>query len=267
MKYHQYIIPTLILALYSGMTIGCVSRPEKKLKIKGFVLSYKNKTSAKNKLTLGSFVKKIQLDHPIKILESDVRSHLESLMFEELSLFGKKKHVFIPQDVARISRLLTKALHHVPSHKIIHYELEASGGTTEGDIFASKKYIHWRFTSINGMGFSGRAYTGWGNANWRLVPQTGQSYHTVKRVLGTLTHENWIRTKLVPSNVKSRQKNPRSLNAIKALSKNPEDTAPTKILNTPLEKKLKFLKDLYKKNLVNKKEYKQKRKELLDSYL
>jgi hypothetical protein len=204
--------------------------------------------------------------------ESDVRSHLESLMFEELSLFGKTKYVFLPEDIDRIARLLTKALQHVPQHKIIHYELETSGGTTKGDIFASKELIHWRFSSIKGMGFYLRSYTGWDNANWRMVPQSGQRYHATTNLIGSLVQENWIIAKLVPSKTSNRpkHKNPRhSKNKTKARPRAPaiEADSPAKISDPALEEKLQFLKDLYEKNLINEKEYDQKRKELLDAYL
>lgn len=272
MKYHLHLVLILILALCSEMISGCASAPEKSLKTNGFTLSYKDKTSARDKFSLGSPTSKIQLSHPLKMSESDVRSHLESLMFEELSLFGKKKHVFLPEDIDRIARLLTKALKHVPSHKIIHYELETSGGTTEGDIFASKELIHWRFSSIKGMGFSLRSYTGWGNANWRMVPQSGQRFHATTNLMGTRAQENWIIAKLVPSktNKRPRQKNSRhSKNKTKAPSRAPakEADSPEKSSDPALEEKLQFLKDLHEKNLIDEKEYDQKRKELLDAYL
>jgi hypothetical protein len=204
MKYHLNLALITILALNSGMISSCASAPEKSLKTNGFTLSYKDKTSTKDKFSLGSPNSKIQLSHPLIMSESDVRSHLESLMFEELSLFGKEKYVFLPEDIDRIARLLTKALKHVPSHKIIHYELKTSEGTTEGDIFSSKKLIHWRFSSIKGMGFSFRSYTSWGNANWKMVPQSGQKYHTTTNFMGSRAQENWITAKLVPTKTNKR---------------------------------------------------------------
>jgi hypothetical protein len=272
MKYHLHLVLILILALCSGMISGCASTPEKSLKTNGFTLSYKDKASARDKFSLGSPTSKIQLSHPLKMSEPDVRSHLESLMFEELSLFGKKKYVFLPEDIDRIARLLTKALKHVPSHKIVHYELETSGGTTEGNIFASKELIHWQFSSIKGMGFSLRSYTGWGNANWRMVPQSGQRYHATTNIMGSRAQENWIIAKLVPSktNKRPKQKNLRhSKNKTKSPSRAPviEADSPAKISDPALEEKLQLLKDLHEKNLIDEKEYDQKRKELLDAYL
>ena len=267
MKFRQYLTLTLILALCSGIIFGCASKPKKKLKTKGFTLLFRDKASAKDKFLVGSSIKSIQLVHPLKISEPDVRSHLESLVFQELSLLGKKKPVFIPQDVDRIARIITKALHHVPREKIIHYKLETTSGVTEGDIFASKKHIHWRLISINGMAYSARAYTGWGNANWKMLPQLGQRYHTVKRVMGTGSQENWIVAKLVPSQIKYGQKNYRLYSGGKVSSKKREDVLPTKNLDPALEEKFQLLKELSEKNLINEDEYKQKRKELLDNYL
>jgi hypothetical protein len=255
MKYYLSLFLIFILAMSSGMISGCASAPEKTFKTNGFTLSYKDKTSARDKFSLGSSISKIQLSHPLKVSESDVRSHLESLRFEELSLLGKEKYVFLPEDIDRIARLLTRALKHVPSHKIIHYELETSRGATEGDIFASKELIHWRFSTINGMGFSLRSYTGWGNANWRIVPQSGQKYHTTTNLIGSRAQENWIIAKLVPSKT-----SPSRAPAIEADS-------PAKFSDPALEDKLQFLKNLIEKNLIDEKEYNQKRKELLDAYL
>ena len=256
MKHH--LVSILIMALYSGLISGCASTPEKTLKTEGFTLSYKDKSSAN----------KIRLAHPVNIPESDVRIHLDSLVYEELSLLGKKKYVFLPEDIDRIARLLTKALRHAPKNKIIHYELETSAGTTEGDIFASKDYIHWRFNLIKGKGFSLKSSAGWGNANWRLAPQSGQRYHETSSIMGSRDQKNWILAKLVPSKTKTR---PRQKTKSKATapSRTPakETDLPAKSSNPVLEEKLQFLKDLHEKNLIDEKEYDQKRKELLDSYL
>ncbi len=264
MKRHSIFI--LIVALVFVLISGCAITREKKLKTKGFTLSYQNKSAA------GSPIDKMQLSHPVKLSEANVRKHLKSLVFEELSLFGKKKTVFIAQDLDRIGRLLTKAIQRVPSHKIIHYELETPGGTTEGDIFADGKHIHWRFSSIKGIEFSGRSYTSSSNTNWRMVPQSGQKYHAVHKLLGPQAAENWILTERVPSKIEktSRQKSPRSSkNKTKARSKElaNKEAPPVKSSNPALEEKLQFLKDLHEKNLIDGKEYDQKRKELLDTYL
>ena len=229
----SHFILIFIVALVSALAAGCAGTKEKKLKTKGFTLTYQDKTSA------GSSISKIQLEHPLKISEPEVRRHLKSLVFEEMSLFGKKKPVFLPHDLDRIGRLLTKALQHAPNNKIIHYELETPRGATSGDVFASKKFIHWRFDSIKGMEFSGRSYTSLGNVNWRMVPQSGQKYHAVKKLLGNQAQENWIFAKLHPSSKmkrKARQKSPApSRNKASSRSlENAEKTSPAKNRQQPL---------------------------------
>ncbi|MZH03494.1 MAG: SHOCT domain-containing protein [Nitrospinae bacterium] len=251
------------MVLCSGLVSGCASTPEKSLKTEGFTLSYRDKNSANNK---ASSINKIKLHHPLKISESDVRSHLESLIFEEQSLFGKKKYVFNTEDIDRIARLLTKAFQHVPSHKIIHYELETSGRITEGDIFASKGSIHWRFNSIKGMGISVRSNRG--NTKWKLALQPGQRYHQTTNLMGSRSQENWVITNLIPAKMKARPKQ-KAKGKTKAPSRAPAKNtdSPAKTSDPALEEKLQFLKDLHEKNLIDEKEYDQKRKELLDAYL
>ena len=265
MRNHRHpLLITLILTtvLVAGLITGCATSTEKKLKIKGFELSYKSKVSA------GSSISKMQLHHPLKITQDEVRSHLESLTFEELSLFGKKKPVFLPKDIKRIERLLTKALQRVPSYKIIHYELETSEGRTTGDIFASKNHLHWRLGHIKGMMFAGRSNLGWDNTNWRMVPQSGQRFQTSNRLLGAQAQENWIIAERLPASKikrKPRQNRP-SKDKKEAPSRAPV-SAPSERINPVLEEKLELLKNLHEKNLIDDNEFDQKKKELLDNYL
>ncbi len=264
MKNHRYLASILILVFFSAMVSGCASTPEKKLKAKGFTLSYKKKSLA------GLALEKMHLAHPLKISEPEVRGHLGSFKYEELTLFGNKKPVFLPQDIDRISRLLTKAIQHAPKNKIVHYEVETPKGTTSGEVFASKKHIHWRFNTIKGMKFTGQARTGWGNVSWRMVPQSKQKYHSEKRLLGKVPHENWIVTNIAPIKINMRaQKNNTgdTNNNIKAPSRNPGSSPSTKTLDPVLKEKLQLLKDLHEKKLIDDMEYDQKRKELLDTYL
>jgi len=246
MKHHFY--RTSLLVLISGLISACTTTPIKQLKTEGFTLSYKNKSSAA--------INKIQTTHPLKVSEAEVRYYLKSLTFEERTLFGKKKAVFLPADIDRIARLITKAIQHVPSQKIIHYALETSQGNTEGDIFASKKHIHWRFDSINGMRFSGRSYTRMGSGSWRMVPQPGQKYHAIHNLLGTLAQENWVIVKRKPD-----------VKMATPAKKSENNRPPITPLDPALEEKLELLKDLREKELIDEEEYDQKKKELLNTHL
>ncbi|MBT5375989.1 MAG: SHOCT domain-containing protein [Nitrospinaceae bacterium] len=254
----------LTLVLAAGLVSGCASTPEKRLKKKGFTLSYKSKVSA------GAAANKMQLHQPLKISEVEMRMHLKTLTFEELSLFGKKRSVFTSKDIGNMARLLAKALRHVPSNKIIHYELEAAGGLTSGNIFASKDSIHWQFNSIKGMRFSGRVSVGWGNSSWRMVPQSGQKFQVVGRVMGNQAQENWIFSQLRPFSQAQQNAEKKSIadrpSNKKPAIKEPSGNSASKRTDPALEEKLGLLKNLYEKNLIDEKEYEQKRNALLDSY-
>jgi hypothetical protein len=119
------------------------------------------------------------------------------------------------------------------------------------------------------MGFTGRAKTGWGNVNWRMVPQSGQKYQAVQKLLGPQAQENWIFAELQPSSKRQKSLGP-SKNRMAVPSREPGNNrhSPQKGPSDPaLEEKLEFLKDLHEKELIDEKEYDQKKKELLDAYL
>ncbi|MBT5469987.1 MAG: hypothetical protein HOK41_05245 [Nitrospina sp.] len=270
MKLHKpllvfFLIPTLLLGLLSG----CSTTREKKLEAKGLTLMYKSKSAA------GHDLADIRLK-PVQLSEGQVRQQMRSLKYEELSLFGKKKLVFMPQDITRMTRILTKALNRAPANKIVYYELETPGGSTEGIVFPSKKVLNWKFSTIQGGSFSSRSFTGWGGSNWRLVPGPGQHYHSTKKLLGSEASENWIEASLSQPRYSERN-NPayqepaptrtkrKARRATRAPTRKQAPSPPT--INPELEKKLQFLKDLYEKNLVDEDEYNSKRKELLDTYL
>jgi hypothetical protein len=260
----------LTVVMVSGLVSGCTSTPEKKLETKGFTLSYKNTIS------LGSSANKIQLSHPLKISVAEIRDHLKSMVFEELSLFGKRRNIFTSKDIDRIERLFTKALHHAPHNKIIHYELDTPAGTTSGDIFASKQFIHWRFDAIKGINFSarssGQSNLGWGNNNWRMVPQSGQKYQTISNIMGAQALENWIFAERRPTAKTQKHIQPEKIQPHPSKSQDPSKEPsrnrppPSQRLDPVVEEKLELLKGLYEKNLIDEKEYNQKRKELLDTY-
>ena len=108
------------------------------------------------------------------------------------------------------------------------------------------------------------------------MPQSGQKYQAVQKLLGTQAQENWIFAELQPTS--KRQKNARQKNFQSGPSKSRKEIplrepannrhSPQKSPPNPaLEEKLEFLKDLHEKELIDEKEYDQKKKELLDTYL
>jgi len=223
-------------------------------------LIYRHKTQA------GPAINKLSLNHPIKISEEDFRNHLYSLQYEELSLLGKKRYVISLTDLKDTIQILTKAVNRLAPEKVLVFELETSRGMTTGEIFRTGNRLNFRFESIKGMEFSSASFGGGGGTSWRMVPVSGQRYRVTKKLFGTSTQENWIVARMtLPQTSRRLLKMQRS-----KVSKAPAQSGPINPSagnNQDLEKKLRFLKDLRDKDLIDDEEYEMKRKELLNSYL
>ncbi len=268
LKTHFAIAVTIILTL-----AGCSSTHKsagKKLTAKDFTLSYIDKAQA------GAEFNELTLQHPLPITGRQMVFHMVALTYENYSLLGKAGPVFTKDDINKTKRLLTKALTKAHSQNIIGFEVESEDGTTKGELFASKGNLHWRFSEIRGVKYSltRNQMARYGTA-WRLVPKKGQKYHTTNKFLGAKQWTNWIEAKTnlpAPANLKIAPKKKKHLNSGTAQSASPPaqpNSLKATVPGTPadLEEKLKFLKHLYKNQLIDKREFEQKRKDLLDQYL
>jgi hypothetical protein len=108
-----------------------------------------------------------------------------------------------------------------------------------------------------------------------MVPRNGQRFHKSNKPRGIRQWTNWIEAKInlpAPANLKIAPKKKKHLNSGTAQS-TPPPSRPSRSKPTipgttaDLEEKLKFLKHLYKNQLIDKREFEQKRKDLLDQYL
>ena len=253
--------------LIPGFFLGCGTIKEKKLEREGLTLIYRSKSQ------VGSEIGKMKLNHPIKISEEEFENHLYSLQYEELSLLGKKKYVISLKDVSAITKDLTKAVNRMKPQNILIFELDTPRGTTRGEIFSAGNRINFRFTSIKGIEFSGNSFAGVGGSTWRLVLVKGQMYRVTKRILGSSTKENWIvadmtlpqKSRRLARSGKIKRQPPQASQPSPAPQ--PSPSAPEGNTDQELEKKLRFLKDLRHKDLIDDEEYERKRRELLDSFL
>lgn len=254
-KYQKIFGWILVLILFVVLNARCSStaiKGEKTLKAKDLTLSYLDKSRA------GQHVAEMTLQHPVSLSEQEVFHHLVSLRYEGNALLSKQNPVFKKDDLQKIRRLLTRALHSVKPNHVLGFELEGSGGTTSGIVFASNGKLHWKFDEIQGAqhSLSGNPVTRYGAA-WQLIPLKGQKLFATKTLLGNKKWTNWIvaRLKLPGQPPKTNTKKNR-----------PSDT-PQNFNPDTLEEKLVFLKRLHEKNLIDDQEYQQKRKDLLDKYL
>ena len=124
--------------------------------------------------------------------------------------------------------------------------------TSLGDIFASIDKMHWRLLKINGVIFSNDPLR-LRKPTWKLVRTRGQTFHKVSTAISQKFQKNWIlanfklpeikRPLTIPSSSTIRQK------TIKA---------------SELKQKLKTLKSLFDEGLIDQKEYREKKKKVMN---
>ena len=253
---------------------GCQSTHKsagKKLTAKDFTLTYTDKAQA------GGEYANLILQHPLAVTERQMVFHMVALTYENYSLLGKSGPVFTKEDIQKTKRLLTKALNKAHAQNIIGFEVESEEGTTKGELFASGGKLHWRLFEIRGVKYSltSSKIARYGTT-WRMVPKKGQKFHVTEKFLGTKQWTNWIEAQIdlpAPANLKmARPKKQRAQSGGGASEPPLAPMIPPKAA-TPqknpadLEEKLKFLKHLYDKQLIDQQEYEKKRKDLLDQYL
>ncbi|HKI50298.1 MAG TPA: SHOCT domain-containing protein [Desulfobacteria bacterium] len=255
----------LIALVFAGCT-STQNSAGKTLTTEDFKLTYTDKALA------GSETNELTLQHPLSISERQMVFQMVSLNYENYSLLGKAGPVFTKEDIKRTKHLLTKALNKAHPQNIISFEVESEDGTTQGQLFASEGKLHWRFFEIRGVKYSltRNQMVRYGTA-WRMVLKKGQKFHVTHKLLGDKQWTNWIEAKIdlpAPENLKTaRPKNDSPTGSGQSAppprTSSPRTTVPGKN-TTELAEKLKSLKYLYENQLINKQEYEQKRKDLLD---
>ncbi len=247
----------LLYVLILFLAVGCATE-ERIFKKGDLTLIYRHKTTSAAEL------KEIQLAHPLKISQKKVAAHLHSLAYTHNAILSKGKLIFTSQQVKENSKILTKALNKASPNNVIYIELDSDGGTTTVELFASDDHLNWKFDTIRGVRYSKNMLKGWGST-WRLIPRKGQTLFTSQKLLGRKTWDNWIVAELDLPEPKKRKirKKPGKKKRSKKRPARTLKSAPTEI-DPELEKKLKFLKQLKEKDLIDDEEYKLKRKELLD---
>jgi hypothetical protein len=221
-------------------------------------------------------IDQLTLQHPLSITERQVEHHMVSFNYENYSKPNIASPVFTKEDIKKTKRLLTKALIKAHPQNIIGFEVTSETGTTQGQLFASRGVLHWRFFKIQGVWYSKSRNEEKQYGTWRMVPGNGQRFHKSNMPRGTRKWDNWIEAKInLPTltNMKSSRPNTKRPNtgvaqtAPSPSQPNPSTTiAPEKSI-IDLEEKLKFLRYLHQNQLIDKREYEQKRKDLLNQYL
>lgn len=265
-----HLIAAILIVLAFASCSSTQKSAGKELTTENLTLTYIDKAQA------GSDISKLNLEHPSPLSEQQMVFHMVALRYESSSLFGTAGPVFTKEDIQNTKRLLTKTLHKAHAQNIIGFEVESDKGTTKGELFASGGKLHWRLFEIQGVKHSltRNQMARYGTA-WQLVPGEGQRFYVTDKLLGSKQWKNWIEAKIdlsAPKNLKPARPGKQRVQSGTVEAKPspapriaPKPTAPEK--NTAaLEKKLKFLKHLREKQLIDQQEYERKRKDLLDQY-
>ncbi len=252
----RYLIAMMFLFFLLLATFGVVKSADSQKHSIKINLSYKSKSH-------GNFdVKKFKLNHPIKISHQEIINHLVSLRFKGTFLGNKEEPVFSKPEIKKLAPVLMKAFAGVNPNKIIHIELKSKGGITSGDIFSFRKYLNWRFDSIRGEAFFQRNNVReWNIFAWKLMPQKGQLYFKSGADKGKRIQRNWVvaNIKLTIPEEKSVEDN--------EFSRNFKTNSSSNNFSPELEKKLKHLKYLHEKKLLDNEEYKIQQNKLFDELL
>lgn len=242
----------------------------RKLVLKDFTLTYIDKEQADGGIDA------LPLQHPLSIVEEQIGVHMAALTYKNYSKTDNARPVFSTEDIEKTKRLLTKALNKAHPHSIIGFEVVSKGGSTQGQLFANRGVLHWRFFKIRGVWFSKTRSQFEQYGTWKMVPGNGQWFHKAGKPRGNLKWTNWIEANinlLAQENLKTSRSKTSPLNPGTAQTapspsqaSPPKTTAPEKS-PADLEEKLKFLKYLHENQLIDKREYEQKRKDLLNQYL
>lgn len=270
-------LPLIIaFALISFLTTSCVTGQSRIIK----------KTFKKGKQTIrivekdkdDPYLSKKKLGHPQSFSESEILNNLKSLKYKRLALFSKKENVFDDELASEISPLLTRAFKKASKKDFIEFDVRSIRGRTLGNVFIFRNKFNWRFKILNGAFYeknNSRDYLD----GWKLVLQKGQKYHGEKEMFGVRVAKDWIIYpvgKTMPDAGLSVKSNPKSEVNIISNSKPgsiSEETLPNELSikdtsTTQKEIEVKFhrLKSLMEKRLITKKEYRARKKELLEEY-
>ncbi len=208
-----------------------------------------------------------QIDHPVEISTEQVRNHLLSLYYQDISKPGEKgRAVFSIEDAKNLASGLKVALNRVEEGDYIYFGFQAEKGVTEGELFSSVGKVHYRFLRINGVDYSNH-FLGTSAPTWRLVRRTsGQTIYKEKTGLLKVTRENWIIVdiklppfKRTPVSAVRKSHSPRVVPGNSPVSRKKPNSR-----QSQLKEKLRSLKELYEKGLIDERDYQKKKNEILN---
>ncbi|MZH05305.1 MAG: hypothetical protein F3743_07870 [Nitrospinae bacterium] len=166
---HSFIV--LFLSLAIG---GCaaLTKEERNFSKNGLTIAFRS-------LYFLDDVENIKFIYPILLSEENIRNHLLSLYHQDIVRQRKPRPVFSQVAVKELAPLFKTVMKKVKPGKYLHFEYQASGGITEGQVFASAKKLYWHLLKINGVAYSNDPLR-IQRPTWKLVRAPGQSYQIMK---------------------------------------------------------------------------------------
>ena len=141
-------------------------------------------------------VQNIKFIYPIILSEKNIRNHLLSLYYQDIIRPRKPRPVFSRTAVEEMAPLFRTVMRKVKPRKYLHFEYQARGGITEGQVFATKKKLYWDIFRINGVAYSNNPLR-ITKPTWKLVRAPLQRYQTL--LTGTL--ETVVKNRII-ANIK-----------------------------------------------------------------
>jgi hypothetical protein len=169
---------TLILKLFCFSLIlfvgGCaaVLKEEKKFSKNGLTIVFRS-------LRFLDDIEQIKFIYPIIISEENLRNHLLSLYHQDIVSPRKPRPVFSKRTAKTLAPLFRTVMKKVKPGKYLNFEYQTASGVTEGQVFATRKKIHWRILKINGIAHSNDPLR-IKRPTWKLVRMPRQRYQILQ---------------------------------------------------------------------------------------
>ena len=169
---------TLILKLFCFSLIlflgGCaaVLKEERKFSKNGLTIVFRS-------LRFLDDIEQIKFIYPIVISEENLRNHLLSLYHQDIVSPRRPRPVFSKRTVNELAPLFRTVMKKVKPGKYLNFEYQAANGITEGQVFATRKKIHWRILKINGVAHSDDPLR-LKRPTWKLVRMPRQRYQILQ---------------------------------------------------------------------------------------
>ena len=169
---------TLILKIFCFSLIlflgGCaaVLKEERKFSKNGLTIVFRS-------LRFLDDIEQIKFIYPIIIPKENLRNHLLSLYHQDIVSPRRPRPVFSKRTVNELAPLFRTVMKKVKPGKYLNFEYQAANGITEGQVFATRKKIHWRILKINGVAHSNDPLR-LKRPTWKLVRMPGQRYQILQ---------------------------------------------------------------------------------------